>query len=500
MLKNDNLNTAIVCGLLALAPAAQANNFTITTIDCPSGLYTQPVAINAGGEVTGQCDDNIGWHAFVKSGAAITTFDGGVPNMSTGATSINAGGTVTGTYLDGVGPSKGFVNSNGVTSLFTILDATNAPSTLVNPRSINVGGKIVGEYLDVILPSSGIYRGFIYDSTTNTYAIIDGMPLAPGNGTIPVSINDSDQVAGSAANHGFVYSAGAVTLFDAPNAVQTVPRSINNSGQVAGMYYDANYVSHGFLYSGGVATTVDIPGAAATDIWGVNDSGQLAGYYTDAAGVSHGFVQTGATVTTIDVAGATGIGTVPWGINAGGQVVGWYTDAAGATHGFVTSAITGAPTVPLAVATSLPAATVGVAYKGTVTASKGTAPYTISVSGLPAGLINTNGLISGTPTTAGTYALIINAGDSVGDVGSATAALTVAAAPASTAVANAGKSTITAVNGTSFTIATGGVITTNAATKIEWNRKNHVYLVGDRVEWEGKTVNGVFVASIVTLN
>jgi probable HAF family extracellular repeat protein len=171
-----------------------------------------------------------------------------------------------------------------------------------------------------------------------------------------VSINDSDQVTGSGDIHGFVYSAGTSTLFDAPNAVQTVPRSINKSGQVVGMYYDSSYVSHGFLYSGGTVTTIDIAcpavppttGVTDTDVWSINDSGQMAGYCTDALGLSHGFVQTGTagTPTIFDVPGAASIGTVPRSINTSGQVAGWYTDSFGSTHGFVTSAIGGTVTPP----------------------------------------------------------------------------------------------------------------------------------------------------------
>lgn len=160
--------------------------------------------------------------------------------------------------------------------------------------------------------------------------------------------------------------------------------------------------------------------------------------------------------------------------------------------------------VQLSVVGSFPAGMVGQAYSGHVTVSNGTAPYTISVSGLPAGLTSSNGVISGVPVAAGTSAITISVTDSVGDTGTASASVVVAPAPQPVPVAvkvpNAGKSTITAVNGSSFTIAGGGVITTNASTSIEWNRSKHVYLVGDKVEWQGKTVNGVFVASVVTLN
>ena len=64
--------------------------------------------------------------------------------------------------------------------------------------------------------------------------------------------------------------------------------------------------------------------------------------------------------------------------------------------------------------TSLPAATVGSSYGVTLNATGGTAPYTWSRSGLlPPGLVlNQNGTIVGTPTTAGSYSFTIAVVDS----------------------------------------------------------------------------------------
>lgn len=59
----------------------------------------------------------------------------------------------------------------------------------------------------------------------------------------------------------------------------------------------------------------------------------------------------------------------------------------------------------------------GVVYTSwTVTASNGTAPYTYSSTSLPPGLsVNSStGLVSGTPTTAGSYSGTVDAIDSAG--------------------------------------------------------------------------------------
>jgi large repetitive protein len=58
---------------------------------------------------------------------------------------------------------------------------------------------------------------------------------------------------------------------------------------------------------------------------------------------------------------------------------------------------------------------VGVAFSQPIVGSGGTAPYTYTVVGtLPPGLTLTGGVLSGTPTTAGTYPFSIRATDASG--------------------------------------------------------------------------------------
>ncbi len=80
----------------------------------------------------------------------------------------------------------------------------------------------------------------------------------------------------------------------------------------------------------------------------------------------------------------------------------------GAAYVFVSPAC---PTITLSPA-SLPGAQLGASYSQTVTASGGAGPYQFSLSdgALPPGLtLAQNGLLSGTPTTAGTYRFTITA-------------------------------------------------------------------------------------------
>jgi len=81
--------------------------------------------------------------------------------------------------------------------------------------------------------------------------------------------------------------------------------------------------------------------------------------------------------------------------------------------------------------TSLPSGKTGVAYSATLAATGGTAPYTWSIAAglLPAGvgLGTGTGTISGTPTTAGTYTVTVQAVDSAGQVASKALSFVIAA-------------------------------------------------------------------------
>jgi len=105
-------------------------------------------------------------------------------------------------------------------------------------------------------------------------------------------------------------------------------------------------------------------------------------------------------------------------------------------------------------------AVVGQSYSATpVTAAGGTAPYSWSATGLPAGLSITasNGTISGKPTTAGTSSVTVTAKDAKGATASKTISLTVDPAPvAAVKVANQSFSGKVGTSQSSKLVASGG--------------------------------------------
>jgi len=138
------------------------------------------------------------------------------------------------------------------------------------------------------------------------------------------------------------------------------------------------------------------------------------------------------------------------------------TDQAGvaATQAYTLTVNPGSLTITTA--SPLPGGTVGAAYSQQLAVSGGTPPLTWSIptGTLPAGLLMTvsSGLISGTPTSAGSFTFTIQVADSKGAQGSKSFTLTIAAA-APTLTITSGSPLATGTVGTAYSqtlAATGG--------------------------------------------
>ncbi len=108
---------------------------------------------------------------------------------------------------------------------------------------------------------------------------------------------------------------------------------------------------------------------------------------------------------------------------------GAYDVVVSSPYGSVTSSVVNLTITPLQVTTtSLPNGTNGVAYSQTLSVSGGQPPYswTNSSGVLPPGLtLATNGVISGTPTTNGTFNFTVKVTDALSDTATQALALTV---------------------------------------------------------------------------
>lgn len=173
-----------------------------------------------------------------------------------------------------------------------------------------------------------------------------------------------------------------------------------------------------------------------------------------------------------------------------GLIVSW-TGTVDPSAGCILDHLTVSPAVSVAT-TSLPSATVGVAYQAPVSAAWGVAPYTLGVSGLPAGLAFNGSAISGTPTAAGTYTVTVSATDAVGATASAQLPLTVAQGGNYT-IKDESKGKITAIApDRSYLLVGSKKLIWNASTLITVNTPSgprtvidSFVTVGMKVQWKG---------------
>jgi hypothetical protein len=282
--------------------------------------------------------------------------------------------------------------AQGATYTYARISPPGALSTGAN--DLNDSGEVVGYYYD-----GNFGLGYLYSNGTYTT-----LGLSPRS-TSANALNDSGEVVGSYLDifnsYGFLYSNGTYTILEPPGAPDSVATALNDSGEVVGYSFDifnsGSDTVFGYLYSNGTYTTLAPPGAQDSYANDLNDSGEVVGRYSDGVN-TFGFLYSNGTYTTLAPPGAQS--TSATALNDSGEVVGDYSDGV-KTFGFLAT-----PTEPPVITSNAPpAGTVGTAYSFTYAAT-GTAPisYSVSTGALPPGLtLSSAGVLSGTPTTAGTF-------------------------------------------------------------------------------------------------
>ena len=252
---------------------------------------------------------------------------------------------------------------------------TLAPATLANAT--------VGAAYSQALTASGGTAPYSYAVTAGalpagvtlgTNGTLSGTPTAGGSYSFTVTAKD----ATTTANGGPYTAARSYTLTVATATVALSPTNL--SAGTSGVAYSETLSATGGTAPYAYAVTAGALPAGVT----LSSSGTLAGTPTQSGSFTF-------SVTATD--SSTGSG--PYS----------------ATRSY-TLAIT-APALTLAPST-LANATVGSAYSETLTASGGTAPYSYAVTAgaLPAGVtLGTNGTLSGTPTSGGSYSFTVTATD-----------------------------------------------------------------------------------------
>jgi hypothetical protein len=248
-----------------------------------------------------------------------------------------------------------------------------------------------------------------------------GTLSASGLYTAPSSISTQTTITITATSVAIptVVNAASVTLVPSTGGTGTTGSTGSGSGGSGG-----GSTGGGSTGGGTAPVTVAVsPSSKALD------AGQAQQFTAAVSGSSNTSV-TWSLNPAVGSISSTGLYTAPAAV-ASQQTVSVIATSKASASAKGTSSVTLYPAVAIAT-TAIPAATVSSAYNATILASGGRAPYTWTrTSGnLPAGVTFTSsGVLSGTPSTSGTFAFAVTATDANGGSASKTLSLTVAAAP-----------------------------------------------------------------------
>jgi len=263
--------------------------------------------------------------------------------------------------------------------------------------------------------SQSVNGGSVYG--TQTYSItITGSPLTIATtslaaGTVGIAYSQNLAATGGSPPYTWQWTAGSL-----PGGV-----TLASSGTISGTPTTAG----SFTFQVRVSDSQE---ASATGSFTIKIN--PAAFVITTSSLPAGTVGTAYTATSLAAAG----GTPPYTWSASGLPSGLSISSAGVISGTPAAAGSFSVTVQatdsaqvtatksfsitvigvLTITTAtLPAGTVGSPYSQTLAASGGTAPYTWSASGLPSGLsMSSAGVISGTPTAAGSFSVTLTVTDS----------------------------------------------------------------------------------------
>ncbi|MHA7271002.1 beta strand repeat-containing protein [Arthrobacter sp. HLT1-20] len=296
--------------------------------------------------------------------------------------------TAAGTFRVAIRVVDGRTLNNSTNYTITIA----APSITIAPLTLPGANVGMGYSVDVIATGGtaphtfAVTAGSLPPGLTLTAAgKLAGTPTAPGTRNFSITATDS---------YGFT-GGRAYSLFSTPAALVLGPATLPTPA--AGDAYSAQLATTGgygtFNYA---ITSASLPTGLTLN----TDTGLISG--TPTAVGSYGF-----TVTSTDVATA---GPNPVKVARDYTLV--------------------VPSVPLQLVGQLPQAHVGSPYTGALAASGGTGPYAFvmqPLKTLPAGLsLAANGLLTGTPTLAGTFDVAVKVTDVYGSISNLTGSLTIA--------------------------------------------------------------------------
>jgi uncharacterized membrane protein len=263
--------------------------YTLTSLDFPSGNFTTGRGINNHGDIVGAYRLRPPRHAMIFSQGSFMPLapDTILGNLLSEAFKSNDCGDIVGIIVDNNGYTQGFLLKDGVV---TILSYPGASVTYA--LGISELGTVVGHW-NVLDADFNVleYHGFIWKDDIFTRFDFPGAA-----NTAIIGVNARGDMVGTydtgigTVGHGFIHSKGKFITFDAPfdELLVTQINAINANGRIAGIYIDKDNVEHGFVSTGAEFTTIEFPGASLTSVWDINSTGQIVGNYIKGPS-THGF-------------------------------------------------------------------------------------------------------------------------------------------------------------------------------------------------------------------
>jgi hypothetical protein len=297
-------------------------------------------------------------------------------------------------------------------------------------------------------------------------------------------------IAGGISNGGqsVYYAPKAGTTFVAPVTGFAAGEVVNYTGVANAGFCVANTMTVSAGLGMNPLTLANGQVGVAYPSTKVVPTGGVAPYLVNVSGLPNGLTLQGTSIS----------GTPALGSNNTYPVVITITDATGVVYkANLTLTINAAPALVIN-SSSIPATgTVGVAYSATETATGGVGALTWSATGLPTGVvISSAGVISGKPTLAGTYNVVLKVADGIGQNLTVKGSVVIAAAANSACTKPAGATgglnsigTITAISGNIITFKTSAAVlvkvTVPSCATIQWNGGAKAFALGQVFEWNG---------------
>ncbi len=330
--------------------------------------------------------------------------------------SLSAGSLPAGLNLSSAGVISGTPTASGTVSFTVKVTDSSAPAKTATANLSIVVAAVVTP--PVTISTTSLPGGTVSSAYSTTLAAAGGKTpysWSLSAGSLPAGLNLSNAgvISGTPTAAGTVSFTVKVTDSSAPAKTATANLSIVVAAVVTPPVTISTTSLPGGTVSSAYSSTLAAAGGKTPYSWSLSAGSLPAGLNLSGAGVISGTPTAAGTVSfTVKVTDSS----AP-------------AKTATANLSIVVAAVV---TPPVTISTtSLPGGTVSSAYSSTLAAAGGKTPYSWSLSGgsLPAGLnLSSAGVISGTPTAAGTVSFTVKVTDSSAPAKTATANLSIAVA------------------------------------------------------------------------